>query len=467
MNVNKINKIFNVFALAIITSMCSPKEDFKTPELVIEEPEIKGTIITIDAVLGILNRAIENEGENAKVVFENTDSFIEGYVVSSDKASNFFKELVIQDKEANPTSGIRVLIDDNPLFTTYGFGRKVYIKLNGLSIGTENGVPTLGILEGNSIAAIPSFSLNQTVIRSAKLANIIPLKITLEDITDNLLNLYVKVNNLQFTKNLVLPDNAFTFAAEANDKYDGERILESCTTGRTIVLSTSTFSDFKGLKLSAKQGSFEGIVTKNFLGDKYNLMLNDPTKLLFDNETRCDPIVLECPVAVGGSTWLFKENFTDLKIRDLEDAEWINSNITGGKLVYKIGDFANNQYAQVTGFNSKESLYEIWLITPEIDLNSVSGAVLNFDVQAGYDNGNILEVFITKNYIENPKDTSWIKLDATIPRGPLNSFGDFAPAGPISLSCIESTVRIGFRYIGGDPRATTRYHIDNITVQGN
>ncbi len=467
MNVKKINKIFNVFAVAIITSMCSPEEDFKTPELVIEEPEIKGTIITIDAVLGILNKALENEGENAKVVFENTDSFIEGYVVSSDKASNFFKELVIQDKEANPSSGIRVLIDDNPLFTTYEFGRKVYIKLNSLSIGTENGVPTLGVLEGNNISAIPSFSLNETVIRSTKLADIIPLEITLEDITDKLLNLYVKVNNLQFSKNLVLPENSFTFAAEANDKYDGERILESCTTGRTIVLSTSTFSDFKGLKLSAKQGSFEGIVTKNFLGDTYNLVLNDPTKLLFDNDTRCDPIVLECSVAVEGSISLFNENFTDLKIRDLEDAGWINNNTTGGKLGYKIGDFASNQYAQITGFNSKESLYEVWLITPEIDLSLVSSAALNFDLQAGYDNGNILEVFITKNYIENPKDTSWIKLDATIPRGPLNSFGDFVPAGPISLSCIEGTIRIGFRYIGGDPRATTRYHIDNITVQGN
>ncbi|MBQ0741555.1 hypothetical protein J9332_45505, partial [Aquimarina celericrescens] len=77
-------------------------------------------------------------------------------------------------------------------------------------------------------------------------------------------------------------------------------ILESCATGRKIVLSTSTFSDFKGLKLSRKQGSFEGIVTKNLLGDTYNLALNDPTKLLFDNDTRCDPIVLECPVAIEG-----------------------------------------------------------------------------------------------------------------------------------------------------------------------
>ncbi|WP_158237162.1 hypothetical protein [Aquimarina sp. MAR_2010_214] len=53
-----------------------------------------------------------------------------------------------------------------------------------------------------------------------------------------------------------------------------------------------------------------------------------------------------------------------------------------------------------------------------------------------------------------------------IPRGPLNAFGNATPSGPINLSCLEGTIRIGFRYVGGDPRATTRYHIDNIKIIG-
>ncbi|GAA4279573.1 DUF5689 domain-containing protein [Aquimarina mytili] len=464
---NKIKTGLALIGTVIAIFGCVSEEDFETPELVIQEPEVNGTMIMIDAALGILGQEIEKDGEKAKVVFDDTGNFITGYVISSDKASNFFKELILQDKDKHPQAGIRVLIDNSPLFTKYEFGRKVYVKLDGLSLGMQNGVATLGISEGNAIGAIPSFSLDEVVIRSTEISEILPRLVTVEDFTDKLLNLFIKVDNIQFNKNMVQDNNVFTFAAEANDQFDGERLVESCNTGRSVVLSTSTFSDFRGLKLPAQQGSFEGILTKNFEGDTYNLVLNDPTGLIFDNETRCDPIILDCPPANQGSSLMFEENFTDLKIKDLEDKGWINTNTTGGKLNYKIGDFAGNQYVQITGFRSKESVYEVWLITPELDIGISTNAVLNFDLQAGYDNGNILEVFITNSFTGDPKDTNWIKLGATIPRAPLNAFGDFISSGPIGLSCLEGGVRIGFRYIGGDPRATTRYHIDNIKVTCN
>ncbi len=462
----RIFKRTRIFLIVGLLLNCSPEEEFKIPELLIEEQEIAGTIIEIDAVLGILGQELAEEGENARVVFEDTNTFMSGYVISSDKAGNFFKELILQDNNTNQQAGIRVLVDDNPLFTTYEFGRKVYIKLDGLSLGMQNGVPTLGVSEGNDVGAIPSFSVDEMLIRSTEVATITPLEITLEDVTDTLLNLYIKVNNIQFNKSNVLDDNTFTFAAEPNDTFDGERIVESCKTGRTIVLSTSTFSDFKGLKLPAQQGSFEGILTKNFLGDTYNLVLNDPTGLVFDNETRCDPTVLECPATAEGVEIVFEEDFTGFKNKDLEKKGWININITNGKLDYEIGSFDNNQYAQITGFRSKEPLYEVWLVTPEIDVSMSNAEVLNFDLQPGYDNGNILEVFISNDFTEDPTTTIWRKLDAIIPRGPLNAFGDFITAGPMAIGCVEGKIRIGFRYMGGDPRATTRYHVDNIRIVG-
>ncbi|WP_103069102.1 DUF5689 domain-containing protein [Aquimarina sediminis] len=467
MNLTNTKKIFWILIVATTITACSPEDDFKISQIIIDEPRIEGTTITIDAMLGILGQEQEQEGENAKVFFKNTNNFIEGYVISSDKASNFFKELILQDKEINPSAGIRVLIDDNPLFTTYEFGRRIYIKLDGLSLGIENGVPTLGISVGNDIGAIPSFFIDKSVIRSTEIATITPLEVTFEDFTDKLLNIYIKVNNIQFTKNLVQENNTFTFAAETHDKFDGERIVESCITGRNTILSTSTFSKFKGLKLPSRQGSFEGILTKNYLGNAYNIVVNTPKGLIFDNETRCDPIVLECSKVSNGSQLLFEEDFTNIKIKDLEKFGWINSNVTGGKLSYKTGSFGENQYLQITGYRSKESMYEVWLVTPDIDLNSSTHEILNFDLQAGYDNGNILEVFITNNFSGNPTTTSWEKLDVSIPRGPLNAFGNIIPAGPIGISCLEGVVRIGFRYIGGDPRATTRYHIDNIKITGD
>ncbi len=458
------NSYWLILLLLCITA-CTPSE-FTLPEHPLKEPKIEGTILTIDALQGILGQELEKNGENAKVIFNDTNTYVQGYVISSDKASNFFKELILQDKSTNPSAGIRVLIDDSPLYTTYEFGRKLFIKLDGLSLGIENGVPTIGISEGTTIGSIPSFDIQHYIKRSTEVATIIPLKITFEDFTDELLNLYISVDHIQFNKNLVLNENTFTFAAESNDKFDGERILESCITGRTTILSTSTFSDFKGLKLPNQQGSFEGILTKNYLGNTYNLVLNNPMDLVFDVETRCDPVVLECPMVSQGTKIIFEEGFTDIKIKDLETAGWINTNSTGGKLKYKTGDFGENRYIQITGYRAKESVYEVWLITPEIDMSLSTNQSLSFELQAGYDNGNILEVFITNDFIDSITTATWQKLDVSIPRAPLNAFGDITPTGSINISCIDGPIRIGFKYLGGDPRATTRYHIDNIKILG-
>ncbi|WP_025742219.1 DUF5689 domain-containing protein [Aquimarina pacifica] len=459
---------FFLISILVCISMirCVHEEEFQIPTGTIEDPKIEETIITIDALLGILGQKLIADGENGKVVFDNTNTAIEGYVVSSDKAGNFFKEIIVQDKSIHPSAGVRVLVDDAPLYTTFEFGRKVYVKLDGLSIGIENGVPTLGVLEGNTIKAISSFSIKDQIVRSSEIQEIVPLEIRIEDFSDTFLNVYVKLSEVQFNKSMITEDNVFTFAAEVNDEYDGERIIESCISGRSVIISTSVYSDFGGSKLPTGTGALEGILTKNYEGEIYNLVLNDPTQMVFDSEIRCDPIVLDCPFIVEGLDFLFEENFTDLKIGDLEDLGWINHNIYNGQLTYKMGAFDNNDYAQITGYRSGEPLYEVWLITPEIDLSSSMHESLYFDVQAAYDTGNILEVFVTNNFLDTIANTTWTKLDVLIPRSAIEGFGDFESLGPISLSCLDEKVRIGFRYTGGDPKATTRYHIDELRVMG-
>ena len=71
---------------------------------------------------------------------------------------------------------------------------------------------------------------------------------------------------MQFNSNLVV-GNTTTFASESNDSFDGERLLESCATGSSVILSTSTFSDFKSLSLPANRGSIDGILTRDFFDD--------------------------------------------------------------------------------------------------------------------------------------------------------------------------------------------------------
>ncbi|OED47312.1 hypothetical protein AB832_00605, partial [Flavobacteriaceae bacterium (ex Bugula neritina AB1)] len=394
MNSINLKTIFSVLVLAVLMTACVQDDDFNTPALEAEAPDLQGsTPITLDSAYNIWEQtfrgavddagldfdsnfdteAIEALRLSTKHTFEANDTgvpqFMSGYVVSSDKAGNFFEELILQDKPENPTRGIRLLIDVNPLFISYEMGRKVFIKLDGLSMGVENGVITLGVLSGDEVDNIPSFSQAETIVRSEEVATITPLEITFADFTDAITNIYVRIVNVQFNRNDVL-STSLSFAAEPNDEFDGERTLESCDSDATAIIRTSTFADFKGLNLPTQRGNFEGILTKNFFGDTFNLVLNDPTGLVFDNEERCDPIVLECTGSSGGSTTIFEEDFTGSDINNLVAAGWVNVNVTGGDVDYFVGGFGGNDYAQITGFNSDETSYEAWLVTPEIDFDA-------------------------------------------------------------------------------------------------
>ena len=132
---------------------CVKKDDFDVPNTEIVSPDIDpNDVIEISALRGLLLQEQTNTGNpDAVLTFEETNKYIAGYVISSDEGGNFFEELLIQNSTANPNAGVKILIDVNPLFTVFEFGRKVYVKLDGLTLGLNSGVLTLGIRNGNLI----------------------------------------------------------------------------------------------------------------------------------------------------------------------------------------------------------------------------------------------------------------------------------------------------------------------------
>ena len=246
----QLKTLIGLCILALIVHSCVQDDDFNTPNVSITEPELSGPVITIDAVAGFLAQEqgggpLDYSDENTTFTFDGTNSYVSGYVISSDLAGNFFEEILLQDKIENPTIGIKVLIDVNPLFTRYEMGRKIYVKLDGLSAGITNGVLTLGALNGLEVDKIPAPLEEEYITRSAEQADLVPYPIDLNNLQDNMTNLYVELTDVQFQRNQVLIDNPLTFAAEPTDQFDGERILEDCANGGSIVFSTSTFADFK------------------------------------------------------------------------------------------------------------------------------------------------------------------------------------------------------------------------------
>ena len=223
---------------------CVQTDDFDLPEPEQKHSDFQENLTSISAVKGNFN-LLTSEIYS----FAGTDTYFEGYVVSSDEGGNFYKQLVLQDKASNPTAGIEILIDDNSLYETYNFGRKLYIKLDGLSLGFNNGVLQLGLQNRGDIVAIPPALIDEHIIRSSETAEISPLPLEILDFSEENTNLYVELDQVQFNRNLVREDRLFSFASNPADQYEGERQLESCVTGATTMLSTSTFADFKSLLL--------------------------------------------------------------------------------------------------------------------------------------------------------------------------------------------------------------------------
>lgn len=286
MNHFSVFKITGIMMLFVIFG-CEKQEEFELPKGLSGSdayPNTDAQFISISAVLGHFGRGYGDPIPFDAVNATTSEKYTEGYVVSSDEGGNFFKKLILQDTYVNPTAAIVVQIDKNPFFTQYEFGRKVYVKLNGLAVGEKNGVLQLGRLEGDELERIPNAQVVNHIIRTNTVVSIQPKVVEIADFNNQLESQYIRLNTMQFDRALM----GLTFASEGTDNFDGERLLENCITRESVILSTSTYSDFKGLLLPENSGFIDGILTRDYYDDFYTLYLNSPEAIHFNNELPCN-----------------------------------------------------------------------------------------------------------------------------------------------------------------------------------
>src|SRR5699024_8466457 len=143
-----------------------------------------------------------------------------------------------------------------------------------------------------------------------------------------------------------------------------------------------------------------------------------------------------CEGPSGGSFVVFNEDFEEYAtFSDAETAGWINTNRSGGATKFVIGSFDNDNYAQISGFESGESEIITYLVSPEINLDNSTEEALTFDLEVAYANGEILTLLITENFTGDVSTTSWTELDLTVPNTPSNGFGGFQNIGNLNISC--------------------------------
>jgi len=447
-NIKNFKFLSFLFVLGMIVTSCVQDDDFETPEVNAVEPNVtvNSSISTVKAMYGGFEPVLIEAGADSQ-----TPVYIEAYVVSSDESGNFYKTLVIQDTPENPTAGVAISTDATDTYTFYEPGRKVYFRVDGLFIGEYAGLPTIGTQNIDEIGRIGVDDFESRILRSNEVAELVPTPITIEQAYNEArLNTLIQLQDVQFPNDLL--GQAY---GNLDNTFSVNRTVEDCD-DNTIILRNSGFSDFKNLLLPEGNGTLTAVLS----------LFNNDFQLFIRNTNDVNLDGARCPSP------MFEEDFEGIAVTGngeyVDLPGWTNVNITGGTERYEARNFnGQNAYAQISAFNTGESPLEAWLVTPGIELmSSLSIATLNFSTVDGYNNGDVLKVYVSTDFSGDVETATWIELDANISTGHPSSYAStFTASGDVDLSTyIGQTVYIGYQYAGSSSGVTTTYEVDNVSV---
>jgi hypothetical protein len=277
-----VNKIILISVLISTSISCVKDDNFTTPTVTCSEPEIIANT-TIQQVKDMYTFG------GPKVI--DTDVIMEGYVVSSDKSGNIYKAISIQDKPENPTTAIKISMDETNLYTKYEVGRKIYIKLKGLAVGYSFGSIQIGQAQGTELGRISAFEINNHIFRSCEVATIIPKKVAIADLNESMLEMLIEIDNVQFRD-----DEIGKSYANSDNTETVNRVLQSfdvnCNLQGEITIRNSGFANFKSQILPEGKGSVTAIFS-NYYSD-YQLYIRSTDDVQF-TDARCDYITTLSP----------------------------------------------------------------------------------------------------------------------------------------------------------------------------
>ena len=215
------------------------------------------------------------------------DWILEGYVVSSDNAGNFFNVLYFQDSPNNPNAGLLIEFElrDSHLF--FSVGQKIFIKLKGLYLGKSRGVFKIGgvftSFGNRSVGRLPNNVIFDHVQVSCEAnTGLVPNLVSILDFNETMVNTLVKVENLEF-----IAEEIGQPFAEVEEET--KRNLVDCDDNE-VVLVNSGYSDFQAELLPNGQGTLTGILSLD--RDEFQLIIRDLDDITFEQD-RCSDVVDE------------------------------------------------------------------------------------------------------------------------------------------------------------------------------
>jgi len=447
-NINYILLLLSLVLVGGVFTACVNDDDYSIPEFVVEEPDVDVNF-SIAELLGMIE-------ETPTKIESSQPLYIEGYVVSSDEAGNFHKNLVIQDKPENPTAGINISTHATDMYTFFEPGRKVYVRIDDLYVGVYRGLPSLGD-NGTEVERMSAEEFDERVLRSNTKEELVPTIVKINQISDANLNTLIQFNNVEFPT-----EYAGLTYANPDDNFGVDRSVYDCEKN-TVIMRNSGYADFRTQRMPTGNGTLLSVLS--VFNGTYQLMIRDTKDVDFSGE-RCDG-----SDNGGGDVEVvglpFQENFEGLvDFESISLTGWTNQDVSGSARLWEARSFDGNGYAQLTAYNANSAV-ETWLITPGLDLSTVNQAYLSFETKDGHYNGEALSVYVSTDFDGNASAASWTEVEGlTISQGHTNGYGDnFIFSGNAALSSyVGEVVYIGFKYEGSGEGVSTTIQLDNVSV---
>jgi len=204
------------------------------------------------------------------------DIIIRGIVVGNDKTGNIYKTLYIQDA----TAGIQIDVDATGLYNIFPVGREVFVMCKGLYIANsasmiklatrvvENGTPTT--------SGIPSTYIDTYLKRGSINNAVTPAVVTVAQLNNDYQAMLIQLTGFEVTSS----DLAKTYADTSVNKSSTNITLQSCA-GTTIIMRTSGFASFAGVRVPQGNGTVNAIYT--VFNTTKQLLVRDTTDLQLTN----------------------------------------------------------------------------------------------------------------------------------------------------------------------------------------
>lgn len=485
----KLLKLILVLIASVAITSCVQDDDYSVPNsLGLEEnakledllSESRGANeVTIAEVKSWYNPDPNGDGSTTDAMpFEvDTDVYVKGYVSSSDKTGNFFKEFYLQDSPSNPTGALKIILNQVDSYNKYNFGREVYISLKDLYIGEErvgNGVITIGgdtetDQFGTTVESLNETKISNKILRSTVTMEMTPLVVTFPELNGDHVGLLVKVENIEFANDLA----GSRYFDSANEVYDTKRTLQSCGgfNYTQFQLETSGFSSFKNEPLPIGNGTITAVVSKTFDGASLVLALNSTDDVDMEG-ARCSLL------DIGDFNTLFEEDFEGMSTGSAISSNGWTSYAEVGTYNWRAlttTDSGNpgpgNTIASMGAYNSNTDVNIAWLISPVIDLDAQGIEFLNFQSSNSFSDDSELEVLISTDWdgtTANVATATWNTLPAAIV-GDDENYQEWFDSGLVNLSSYSGSAYISFKYIGGFPSSGNidgTFEIDNFKILG-